>query len=240
MELIDYVRMLGRRWRCWVSLLLLGTLAGVLYVNSTTTLYSATSEVFVASSPTGPASNTTAAIADARSTVLDSMPSYASLIDAASVLEGVLEDVPTSLTQNQLADRLKAVPLPRTVVLRVTATSSEPRVAAQLSTAAAKRLGTAIENLETPAPGVVSPVKVVITRPAKAPVSPTSPNRVLAISLGLLVGLGLGLIAASLRDQAVRSAPDAHAARRGRRELAPAGPAFAPQAPTGDTALGKP
>ena len=201
MELIDYVRMLGRRWMWWLSLLLIGTIAGIGYASAQTKIYSATTESYVANAVAGNAG-------DAKSTndrILNSMPSYSALVDTPSVLQGVLNDVPTNLTENQLAGRLSAVHLARTVVLRVTATSSKPALAQALSDAAAKRLAAAIVNLETPTATSPSTVRVVITRPAPLPKSPSSPNKKVDILLGVIAGLGLGLLTASLRDQAVRS-----------------------------------
>jgi capsular polysaccharide biosynthesis protein len=202
MELIDYVRMLGRRWQVWVSLLLVGTLAGTLYVVTAEKTYSATAEAFVASTLQSPSGQR-----DARTLVLDSMASYSALIDSPSVIDGVLEDVPTNLTPGQLASRLSAVHIARTVVLRISATSSKPQLAAALSNAAAKRLAAAIVNLETAIPGGASSVRVVITKPATPPRNPSKPNKVLGIALGMLAGLGLGLVVASLRDQYLRTMP---------------------------------
>ena len=203
MELIDYVRMLGRRWAWWVTMLVLGTGLAVAYVHVAHKAYTATTEEYVAS--VVPANGNTGDYLASRSTIIASMASYPALVKSPSVIQGVLQDLPgVKLTAAQLAGRLSAAYVPRTVVLKVSAVSSKPQIAAELSTAAAKRLAIAVQDLETTNAGGHSRVRVVVTRPAAVPGSPSSPNKTLDIALGVMVGLGLGLISASLRDQAKR------------------------------------
>lgn len=205
MEFIDYVRMLGRRWTWWVSILVVCVGLAFAYTSVAPKTYRATTVGFVACQPTGPDSNSAGSVRACVDTAILRMPSYAALIDAPTIATGVLEDVDVDLTAEQVTSRLKANHIPRTVILRVSATSSSPALAAELSNSAAKRLGRAIQNLETPAAGAVAPVRLVVTRPATPPGAPASPNRTLFLMLGVVFGLGGGLVAASLRDQALRT-----------------------------------
>lgn len=202
MELIDYVRMLGRRWAWVVGFALAGLAAGLAWHLTTARTYTTTADLFVGSVSSGAPSSTT--VSASSSFVLSRMPSYAQLVDSPGVTQGVIDQLNLAMTPGQVAGKLSASVPSKTVLLRITATDSQPARAADIANAAATRLGSAIEELESSANGGRSPVNITVTRPATAPGSPASPNRVLDVGLGLIVGLGLGLLAAAIRDQAAR------------------------------------
>lgn len=214
-ELIDYVRMLRRRWTWVVAFTLLGLAGGLLYVLNTTRTYEATTELFVASvaSANGAASSSSSSQSAAQFT-LSRMKSYATLVDTPGVARGVIDELGLRMTTQQLASRVSASVPTQTVVIQVTATDGNPGTAAAIANATGARLGLAIEDIERVPNGGKSPVQVTTTLPANPPGAPASPNRALALVLGLIAGLGLGLLAASLSEQAgsrrrgVTSAPD--------------------------------
>lgn len=209
MELIDYLRMLGRRWRWVAALALLGLAGGVLYVLTAPKVYEATSEVFVGS-VLSPGGGSASAAQSASQFTLARMQSYSALVDSTVVAQSVSEELGRPIDNGDFADQVSATVPDDTVLLRITVADGDPQVAADLANATAIRLGDTIESLEAPAAGQESPVNVTTTGPATAPGAPTSPNRPIGLALGVLAGLGLGLLTASVRDQAARTPGSVH------------------------------
>lgn len=202
MELIDYVRMLARRWRWVVALTLLGLIGGALWAMTTPRVYEASALLFVGNSGNSSSGENRDDLSASRFT-LERMQSYAALVGSPEVTRAVNEQLQLGVDPEDIADVLSASVLRNTVVLQVTASGGEPVATANIANVAAARLGAVIELVEAPGTGAASPVNVTVTRPANAPRTPTSPNVALALALGLVAGLGAGVLAAALRDQAL-------------------------------------
>lgn len=196
MEMIDYLRMLLRRWRWVVCFALVGWILGATWATVTPRVYEASASMFVGLNDSGGD-----ALSASRFT-LDRMDSYAALVDSPEVTRAVKDELRLDAEPQEIAGAVSADVLGDTVVLDVTATAATPGRAANIANVAAARLGAVIQQVEAPSNGAVSPVKVTVTRPANAPGQPISPNTKLALVLGLVAGLGLGVLAAALRDQA--------------------------------------
>ena len=205
MELIDYLRMLARRWKWVVGCALVGWILGAIWATVTPRVYEASVLLFVGSSGvTGTQGEDRDDLSASRFT-LERMDSYAALVDSPDVTRTVSEQLELGLEPDDVANVLSATVLDNTVVLNVTARGDQPARTANIANAAAARLGAVIELVEAPGTGAASPVNVTVTRPASAPETPISPNVRLAISLGLIAGAGVGLLVAALRDQALSS-----------------------------------
>ncbi len=200
MELIDYVRMLGRRWIYVVVLTLLGLAAGLAWGLTKTPTYTATAELFVGNVVSTASASPIQNSQLASQFTLARMDTYASLVDSPSVTKAVAGQLRLG-SKASVGPHLSATVPGKTVLLRVTATAATPVRAASMANAAATALGASIEDLEKGTTGS-SPVRTTLTRPATAPGAPSSPNRRLDVAFGLIIGLGLGLMAAGLRDQA--------------------------------------
>lgn len=201
MELIDYLRMLIRRWRWVVGCALVGWTLAALWATVTPRVYEASVLLFVGSSGN---SGTTGQDRDALSAsrfTLERMDSYAALIDSPDVTRAVVDELQLGVEPEDIANRVSASVLGDTVVLSVTVRGDEPAATAMIANAAAVRLGAVIELVEAPGTGAASPVNVTVTRPANAPENPISPNVRLALALGLVAGAGVGVLIAALRDQ---------------------------------------
>ncbi|MDP9465770.1 MAG: Wzz/FepE/Etk N-terminal domain-containing protein [Actinomycetota bacterium] len=203
MELIDYLRMLMRRWKWVVGCALVGWILGALWATVTPRVYEASVLLFVGSSGvTGTQGEDRDDLSASRFT-LERMDSYAALVDSPDVTRTVSEELQLGLEPDDVADVLTATVLENTVVLNVTARGDQPARTANIANAAAARLSEVIELVEAPGTGAASPVNVTVTRPASAPETPISPNVRLLIALGLIAGAGMGLLIAALRDQAL-------------------------------------
>lgn len=202
MELIDYLRLLRRRIVWVLACTALGLVVANAYLLTATPVYQASAQVFVGSVRAADISP-----ADAQSSsqyVLGRMPSYAALIDSPLVVSSVQQQLGSDLTPDELRDKVGASVLGKTVLLEVTATDSDPEQAFRTANAAAAGLRSTIEQLERPSTGGASTISATVTRPATPPTAPSSPNPPLLLALGALAGLGTGLVAAALRDQALR------------------------------------
>jgi capsular exopolysaccharide synthesis family protein len=94
-----------------------------------------------------------------------------------------------------------------TVLLDVTATSTNPQTARNVANATAKSLAEEIVRLETTASGA-KPVQVEVIRPATVPGSPVSPRTTTSVLIGAFLGLLAGATIALLRrllDTTVKS-----------------------------------
>lgn len=207
MELVDYLRMLRRQW-VWVvgSVVVLTALAAV-YVMTAPKTYKATADLFVGSTVLNtPADNQSAL--SASNYVFDRIDTYATFIDNPKVLADTIKlaKLPSSTSESDLAKQLSASVVPNTVVIAVAATDASPAQAQTTANVAAAALGEYIKTLDIPAAGTAVIVPS-ISQPANLPAAPDSPNRNLMLALGVLVGLALGLVIASLRDQLRRSRP---------------------------------
>lgn len=199
MELIDYLRLLARRWLYVVALTLLGLLAAVLYLASATKTYSTSADVLIGAD----GADASATQAQARSDyILTRMPTYAALMGSDAVLQQVQSGAGKGLTVGQLAGKVSADVVSKTVLLHVTATDTSPARAAELANAGAAALGDGVVQFERPAGNGAAALTTKVIHPASRPSSPVSPHRSLVLALGLVVGLVLGLLAAALRDQA--------------------------------------
>ncbi|MDP9435288.1 MAG: Wzz/FepE/Etk N-terminal domain-containing protein, partial [Actinomycetota bacterium] len=188
MELIDYLRMLGRRWRWVVSFTLLGLTLGALWAALTPRVYEASALLFVANSGNADSTGRSRNDLDASRFTLERMESYAALVDSPQVTRAVNDELRLGSRPEDIAGVLSASVVGDTVVLSVTAQGDEPAVTASIANVAAARLGAVIQLVEAPGTGAASPVKVTVTQPATAPGSPISPNTGLALALGLVAG----------------------------------------------------
>lgn len=207
MELIDYLRMLVRRWRWVLSLALVGLTLGATYIAVTPPTYEASASLYVGNGG-GAAGDAGDDLSKSRF-ILERMDSYAALVDTPQVTRAVDEQLRLDGEPGDVAGKLSADVRSDTVVLDVVARDGQPDVAASIANVAAARLGAVIQLVEAPGTGAASPVKVTVTQPADAPGTPVSPDTRLALALGLAAGLGAGLLAAALREQAVGRAPRA-------------------------------
>ncbi|NLT55952.1 MAG: hypothetical protein GXX79_15655 [Actinomycetales bacterium] len=207
MDLIDYVRLIGRRWILVTVCVLVALSFSVTWAMLSPKQYTAKADVFVGSVVTSRGSTTAAQAAS--KFVLDRMESYAVLVHSPDVIRGVISQVGLATSEQALSGRVGASVPSGTVLLRISAVSADPQNAAAIANATAAQLSIRIEQLETPLGSTQPLVDVFIARPATPPVMPSSPNRPLIIGLGLVCGFGSGLLMAVIRDQALQRRPAA-------------------------------
>lgn len=205
MTLREYWEILRRSWLLIIATTVVGTLAALGLSLLMTPSYQAQSQLFV--------SVQSARIADAYTSglyVQQRIESYVPLIDTPGVLDPVIAELNLDTTSTQLADQVAAQNPTGTVLLNVVVSDGDPAQAARIADATAESLAKEIIRLETTNSGA-KPVNAELIRPAQIPAAPVSPrtqlNLVLGALLGLMVGVGIAILRATL-DTSIKSAED--------------------------------
>lgn len=189
MTLRAYLRVLRERWLLLVLFVFVTTGIALLITDLTPKSYQATAQVLVSSSATADPSIQ----AQSNAYVGAQVATYAKVIGSPDVLKYVQQDLHLGLTDRQLSGKLSAASETGASIIDVTATDGSPARAADLANSAARGFIQAVE-------GYSSSVKLFLTGPADQPSSPESPNAVLNIALGALLGLLVGAAVAVIRD----------------------------------------
>lgn len=191
MELRDYVAALQRHWRVWATVTVLSLLTALTANALLPRTYSATAQVFVAST-----SESTVGF----QFVTQRVTSYLDVVDSPAVLEPVIGELDLGLSLEDLRRDVSATNAADTSRVDISVTSSDPAQAAAIANAAAERFTSVVEELEAPAGGN-SPVRLTVTGPASPPTSPEFPQPQLLLALGIVVGLFLGAALALVRSR---------------------------------------
>lgn len=131
--------------------------------------------------------------------------SYVKTIRTPVVLQPAIDALGLDITSDELARKVEASTELNTVLITISVADTSPVQAAAIAEAIANSLVKAVEMLERPKTGGMSPVGLSIIAPAAAPASPAAPNTRLNLLLGLLsgavVGIGVALLRTKLDDR---------------------------------------
>ncbi|MFQ4147864.1 polysaccharide biosynthesis tyrosine autokinase [Arthrobacter sp. LAPM80] len=207
MELRHYLRIVRRNWIIILALSLIGLLAAGAFSVLTKPVYTAQTQLFVATQNSGSVQE----LQTGSSFIQARVSSYVVTATTPTVLQPAIDTLGLTVSPQQLAKSIKATSDLKTVLISISVSDQSPVQAAAIAHAVASSLITAVDTLEKPESGGPSTVKLSVVTPATAPAAPVSPNLKVNLLLGLIVGMGLGMAAALLRtsmDTRVRSAND--------------------------------
>ncbi|MET4003014.1 capsular exopolysaccharide synthesis family protein [Arthrobacter sp. UYCu511] len=207
MELQDYIRILRRNWIMIVALSLIGLAGGAGFSVLSKPVYTSKTQLFVATQNSGSVQD----LQTGNTFITARVSSYVVTATTPTVLQPVIDTLGLDVTSQQLASSIKASSDLKTVLITISVSDNSPVQSAAIAHAVATSLITAVDTLEKPTDGGVSPVKLSVVTPATAPTQPSSPNLKINLALGLVIGLALGIAAALLRttlDTRVRSESD--------------------------------
>lgn len=230
MDLSTYLLVVRRRW--WVVVLTAGTVVGLAAVVSWAQVptFESRAQIFVSLRGQETATDLVAGSSFARQQVL----SYTGMVDAPLVLDPVIDELGLETSAEDLAGSVRATSPSGTSLIDVVVSTGSAESAARIADAVATSAARVLEDLEQPGLAGDSTVHLTVVRPASMPEDPTSPDLGANLTIGLLVGTALGLLAALLLEAADRTI-------RGRRDLtgASAPPVLAeiPARRRGDVAL---
>jgi succinoglycan biosynthesis transport protein ExoP len=210
LELRDYIRILQKNWILIVVCALLGVAAAAAVSIAATPKYVSTTDLYV--SVRSGADSASTELVQGTSFARQAVTSYVSIVTSASVLDPVIDELDLDVTSSELARMVRASSPLNTVLIQIAVTDDNPDMAAQIANAIGSNLADVVVNvLEKPDGDGESLVRIETVQPAIAAESPSSPNPLFNIMLGLLIGLAVGIGGAVLRsvlDTRIHSAHD--------------------------------
>ncbi|MDY6054837.1 polysaccharide biosynthesis tyrosine autokinase [Micrococcus sp.] len=209
----DLLATIRRHWRVVVTAPLIGLLIATLWTMAQPARYTSTASALVS---IGSGDNIGVALT-ADNLAKSKARQYAELGRSRSVAENALSRVNADISTSEALEDIEVSNTEQSAQLTIRATASSPELAQQLASAWVAALGEQVASLESgnltsPAPGAPtssSPIRVAPLSDATLPGTPSSPNAPLALALGFLAGLAIGLLYALVRkvlDNRVRSA----------------------------------
>lgn len=198
MELQDYWRIVRKSWMMIVAITLTVMAAVAAYTLTRTPEYKSTTELYISVRAN---EGTLGEMQQGSGYARSAIDSYADVVSTSIITEKVAEELGGSFSASEVEKRVSASAVKDTVLMNISATDSDPDVAAEIANVTGRVFSDVVTNqLEKPAEG--SPTRVVIdtVEPAQVPAAPESPNPKRNMALGLLLGLALGLGVAVLVD----------------------------------------
>lgn len=185
-----------RRWR-WIAAVVLVALAGaLLHSQVVAKSYRATAEVFF----TLQYGNSAADLVQGATYTQNQVASFARLATTPAVLGPVVEDLGLDVPATELAGRVEAAAPADTVLVEITVTESSAAASARVANAVAGSLAAVVEQLAPEDAEGRPTVSAATVTPAEEPDGPASPDPVLELGVGLVLGLLLGGALAWARD----------------------------------------
>lgn len=213
MDLKDYARILHKSWILIVAFAILGAAGGTALSMVTAPTYQTTTQLYVSVRAADGAA--TGELVQGSSFARQAVVSYVDVVNSALVLDRVVDELGLSETPQQLSGMVSADSPTNTVLIDITVTNTDPRLAAQIANSVGSNFADVVVNqLEKPEGEAVSPVRIETIQPALVPTKASSPNMVLNIAIGLILGLTLGVIFAIFRsvlDTRIHSSHDIEA-----------------------------
>jgi capsular exopolysaccharide synthesis family protein len=200
-------RIFGVLVRAWWVLLLAGLLGGLLafgYSSTLPAIYQSTSSTYFSMRSASSGSDINQGSAYTQSQML----SFAQLAMSAVVLDAVRDDLDVDLTNSQIRN-MTTVTIPQnTVILDVTAGSTDPEFAAELANSIADNLAQVVEEISPKDDAGNATVVARVIEPATPAAFQSSPNKQRDAVLGAFAGVLLAILAITvwtLLDTRVRS-----------------------------------
>lgn len=192
----DYLGIIRRYWVFIVATTLFGILLACVMTLMVKPVYTAKTQLFVAIQNSG-------SVADLQQGNTFSQARVKSYVETAktpAVLQPVIDSLGLQLTPAQLATQIVPSADMNTVIITISASDPSPAQAAAIAQGVSTSLIDVVEELESPATGQSSPVKLSVVTPSVAPSAPSSPKIEMNLALGLIIGLGVGLLVAFVRS----------------------------------------
>ncbi|MDR0990943.1 MAG: hypothetical protein LBL92_06260, partial [Propionibacteriaceae bacterium] len=199
MDLREFLGTLLRHWLTIVLCIVVAMVASIGVTLLMTPQYKSSSVLYVMART--PGAQGTSDVLQGSNYARQAVLSYVQVIGDAIVLDPVIARLGLDMTAAELSSHVTATSPTNTVIINITATDDSPTLAADIANAVAQSLATVImDELEKTSADTTELVKVTQTQQAIVPTSPSSPNLVLNLAIGLVAGLALGIGLAWLRS----------------------------------------
>jgi capsular exopolysaccharide synthesis family protein len=207
MELRDYLRGLRRHWLAILLMTGVGVATAFAWAQLQTPVYEATANGLVQSKAT--AEQGGAIYGDSYAAA--KVPTYLEMVTWKVVAERAAEAIQTDESPEQLASRVTVTNPAGTSILKFTAQGGSPTEAAALAQAWIDALGVTIDQVQSTSADGGAPIGIYSAAAASVSSSPVFPDQRMALLVGGLLGLGVGIAFALVRtasDRRVRQADD--------------------------------
>ena len=196
MELREYLLILRKYWALVVVTTVLGIAAGLGLSWLATPEYQSKTQLYVSVRSDG---GNTGDLVQGANYSRQIVNSYVSVVSSSAVLDPVVEELGLDMTGSQLADHITAASPSDSALIDITASSSSAEESAEIAEAVGESFKNVVQTQLEPEVNGASPISLTTTQNALVPKSPVSPNLLVNIALGLLIGLAVGYGAAILR-----------------------------------------
>ena len=196
MELREYLLILRKYWALVVVTTVLGIAAALGLSWLATPEYQSKTQLYVSVRSDG---GNTGDLVQGASYSRQIVNSYVSVVSSSAVLDPVVEELGLDMTGSQLADHITAASPSDSALIDITASSSSAEESAEIAEAVGESFKNVVQTQLEPEVNGASTISLTTTQNALVPKSPVSPNLLVNIALGLLIGLAVGYGAAILR-----------------------------------------
>lgn len=197
MMLQEYLRILRERWVMIVAAVLVAGVAAGAAWYLWPKEYTASLTLYVSAQT---ADSTQTAYQGAQLSQQRVTP-YAELVSSERVATDVGRELGLVGAPAELARRITASSALDSVLIDVAVTDPAPAQAAAIANAVGRAMTNLVAELERPStPGAVPAVAIRVVQDAAVPTAPSSTSLPVALALGVLAGLGLGIAAALARN----------------------------------------
>jgi polysaccharide biosynthesis transport protein len=206
-ELDEYLMTLRKRWLVIVITAAVGALGAYLYAHMQPPQYKATAKLFVSLAR----GDTVGDLVQGSTYTSNLVQSFVQLTTMPVVLDPTIKQLELDTTSHNLARSVQADSPINTMIIEITAASSDPQQAADIANTVARNLRAAVADVSPTSTDGGASIKLNEVSRAEAPLFPFSPNTKLSTATGLAAGLALGVLLALLLsrlDTKVRSAGD--------------------------------
>lgn len=215
MELGDYLRIFARNWLAIALCALSGVLLAFGWVLLQPKVYTATASGYVASFQNAPPSDGSvdAGQSTGSSLLKDELArakvkSYVDIGSWREVAEHASKDLGLDVKPEQLVQKVSVSNPIDTVIIHVSANASTPEGARDLAESWIRAMARQIDKVEGDGSAGSAAAPLVPGDSARLPQAPSSPNKRLAVAIGLLVGVATGVGYALLRHSLDRRVRD--------------------------------
>ena len=197
MMLTDLMHLLRRRWAVFLSVVAVCVAGAVAFVVTAPTTYSATTTMYV-SMATGTSVNDSF---QGGMAAQQRVTTYSHIAGGSAVAERVIGDLGLDTSPAELQSRVSVTFPPATTLLEISVTDPTPQGAQRLADAFAAQFQDLVGGMETTVVGAAPAAQVNVLEAAELPTSPVGRSAIKTVALGIVLGVGLGVLAALARDR---------------------------------------
>lgn len=196
MNLNDFLKLLRARWLTICVTVVVAVLGAGLLTLATTPMYQASTRLFVSTA----AASSLAETYQGNRFSQERVVSYAQLLTGRTLAERTIDKLGLDMDANELQEHVTASARPDTVLISVQVLDESPVQARDIANALSDEFVTLVRELETPEDGSTPDSRVVVEERASIPENPVAPKPLRNMSVGLTLGLVLGVGIAVLRE----------------------------------------